>query len=638
MRIFNDLADRPSLREMCSNPLILSMYVARDQAEGGVSAPESRTEFYMRVVEELVIRRRASQLGPAQAQAVLRNQRLTILGRIAHNHLLDTTGPTNLLHYADVISIICTVIKCNPDDAELYLRELSKETGILTEERERESCRFIHLTFCEFLAHEAVHGSADGWEDLMLRHEELLAEPSRASHARLIEVIPFACALLPRYKMPDALSSISRTNDQRTLTMAFLETKIYDQPTWYGFAIGLEANLLQRLSALRHHDDLEREWLADVVLFVVVCKDEERARRFLPQNHLSYEVDSFFQKLNIQAKSLILPMIASYAEHDAVAASRMAALCQVNLEDEAPEVLIDGCDQPPLVAFLVDQAQSDGTKVNKIARLLAEAGLRSPAARATLVNAQGWTMVHRMAREAGDGEFWFGPPYVPANLFTGCLTIAVKQHKIRPLPFEMGVSFISDLPPVRIMRKLRFFRIIAAFMSFPFYVAGSLAFASMLAISMPAKLVNADPATPYVVRALSVVMVNVGLASLWDIRPYFVAFWLFLVGLVLMSVCLFGMVLIYQITKTILIYRAILGCPDNDQKKRFAGMGLFKLWSTNLGQLTDGIGIATHLFFSPRSRKSFEMLRRRGRPATSGAAHPPGAGEQSKGFQLVQCP
>lgn len=202
---------------------------------------------------------------------------------------------------------------------------------------------------------------------------------------------------------------------------------------------------------------MERGWLADVVLFVVVCKDEERARRFLPQNHLTYEVDVFFQKLNIQAKSLILPMIASYAEHDAVAASRMASLCQVSLEDEAPEVLIDGCDQPPLVALLVDQAQSDGTRVNKIARLLAEAGLRSPAACATLVNAQGWTMVNWMAREAGDREIWFGPPHVPENLFTGCITIAVKQHKISPLPFEVGVSLISDLPPVRVLRKLSFF-------------------------------------------------------------------------------------------------------------------------------------------------------------------------------------
>ncbi len=50
-RIYGELTDRPTLREMCSNPLILSMYVAEDQAAGHVVAPESRTEFYRKVAK-----------------------------------------------------------------------------------------------------------------------------------------------------------------------------------------------------------------------------------------------------------------------------------------------------------------------------------------------------------------------------------------------------------------------------------------------------------------------------------------------------------------------------------------------------------------------------------------------------------
>src|SRR5262249_32849523 len=63
-RIYTDLTDRPTLREMCTNPLVLSMYVAEDQVSGHALSPESRTEFYSKVIEELLIKRRSKQTGP----------------------------------------------------------------------------------------------------------------------------------------------------------------------------------------------------------------------------------------------------------------------------------------------------------------------------------------------------------------------------------------------------------------------------------------------------------------------------------------------------------------------------------------------------------------------------------------------
>jgi hypothetical protein len=47
-KIYDELTDRPTLREMCTNPLVLSMYVAEAQVAGRVTAPESRTEFTRR--------------------------------------------------------------------------------------------------------------------------------------------------------------------------------------------------------------------------------------------------------------------------------------------------------------------------------------------------------------------------------------------------------------------------------------------------------------------------------------------------------------------------------------------------------------------------------------------------------------
>jgi hypothetical protein len=34
LKIYTDLTDRPTLRELCTNPLVLSMYVAQDQEAG----------------------------------------------------------------------------------------------------------------------------------------------------------------------------------------------------------------------------------------------------------------------------------------------------------------------------------------------------------------------------------------------------------------------------------------------------------------------------------------------------------------------------------------------------------------------------------------------------------------------------
>jgi len=98
-RIYGELTDRPTLREMCSNPLILAMYVAEDQAAGHVVAPGSRTEFYGKVTEELVVKRRLQQTGPAPAHTTLREQRERILGRLAYEHMLDVNQPTNLLEW-----------------------------------------------------------------------------------------------------------------------------------------------------------------------------------------------------------------------------------------------------------------------------------------------------------------------------------------------------------------------------------------------------------------------------------------------------------------------------------------------------------------------------------------------------------
>ncbi|MDQ6949717.1 MAG: NACHT domain-containing protein, partial [Actinomycetota bacterium] len=62
-RIYSDLTDKPTVREMCTNPLVLAMYVANDQVSDRTDLPDTRTAFYGKVTEELLVARRARQLG-----------------------------------------------------------------------------------------------------------------------------------------------------------------------------------------------------------------------------------------------------------------------------------------------------------------------------------------------------------------------------------------------------------------------------------------------------------------------------------------------------------------------------------------------------------------------------------------------
>lgn len=80
MRVFHSLTDRPALRDICTNPLILSMYVAEYQTADGIALPETRTLFYRRIVDELISRRRSHQLGITKLSFKDHELRFRILG------------------------------------------------------------------------------------------------------------------------------------------------------------------------------------------------------------------------------------------------------------------------------------------------------------------------------------------------------------------------------------------------------------------------------------------------------------------------------------------------------------------------------------------------------------------------------
>ena len=371
--IYEELTIRPSLRDMCRNPLILSMYVAENQASSHLVAPDSRTEFYSKVTAELLTQRRLRQAGPRLGHSKLREQRERILGALALDHMLDDSQAANSLRWSDGLKVVQEVTGCKPEDAESILLDLAIETGIIEEERRNETFRFIHLTFCEFFAaYEAARGREDGWGQLIERHRALLRSEPAHLRTRLLEVVPFASALLlPRSRQANAISSVAWVGDGRLLARCFFETKMYEHSVWSVFAEHEQARLLDTPEGL--WDD---EWLRDLHLFNVVVRDaaltSESSRR-MP----TMDVDQLFAELMRKQENSLASLLAAYANEDAAAAFFFAELSGIELSVQFPGLVISHCDQAPFFALVFGKATGTNLAVNHWRNLLVEAGLRT---------------------------------------------------------------------------------------------------------------------------------------------------------------------------------------------------------------------------------------------------------------------
>jgi hypothetical protein len=276
--IYAELTDRPTVREMCTNPLVLAMYVAERQSASDPITPESRTEFYGRVVEELLVKRRQRQTGATGGASKLREQRETILGTLAYEHLLDKNQPLNSLRWKDAIRVVKAVLKTSDEKARLAFLDIARDTGLVSEERPGESFRFTHLTFCEFLAaHESTEGQTHGVETLISAHKKMGKDPETGPSTRLLEALPFACGLVPRSMRAEAISGIAAIGDSRLLARCFLETKSYDHPTWREFSEKERNEILDT-----PEEGWNEKWLRDLHLFNVVVRDAAQCSAHSP--------------------------------------------------------------------------------------------------------------------------------------------------------------------------------------------------------------------------------------------------------------------------------------------------------------------------------------------------------------------
>lgn len=465
-RIYSELTDRPTLREMCSNPLVLAMYVAEDQAAGHVIAPESRTEFYQKVTEELIIKRRLKQTGPTPAYTMLREQRERILGQIAYQHMLDISQPANSLNFDLAFRVIAETTKCTKSEAKTAFQEIAKETGLVTEERTGQTFRFIHLTFCEFLAaYEAVQGQRGGWTKLIDFHRAMIARNQPELQTRLTESIPFACGLLPRLDREGAITDVESLKDDALLARCFLETKQYSHACWAGFV-----QRQQTILADTPEEKRDQRWLRDLHLFNVVIKDAVECSVHMPVAKVNFDGDEFLKSLLKNQNNSLSKLLTAYAAQDAVAAFRIAELSRVDLVDSFPAVVIKHCDQMPFFALVLERALRQPHRISKWAVLLSEAALQSRLVADSLDNHSAVDSLNTVVTSSPPRKRWYRPGIKSNTLYTQLLTIATNSHERENMPVP-SVKIIETVPaPGSVWinpRILSLFLMLLCFLSIP---------------------------------------------------------------------------------------------------------------------------------------------------------------------------
>jgi len=237
-RLFSKIQQLPSLAEMCTNPLALAMYVARDQQTGGSEFVETRTSFYHALMGELLVKRRARSEGSrASGLTRLRDERIAILGRICLDHLLDPDEPANSIPYSRFRAVLHEAMSIVGEEAtevgeeatDREIDELSIQTGLFTVEREAETLRFLHLTLCEFLAGtEIVNGGEEAWRTV-LSGLVAVTQPTNANelNQRLVEPIAFATGLAPRKTRESMVRDLVKVGDRALLIRVAMETQAY---------------------------------------------------------------------------------------------------------------------------------------------------------------------------------------------------------------------------------------------------------------------------------------------------------------------------------------------------------------------------------------------------------------------------
>lgn len=424
-RIYDHLTAHPTLFESCTNPLVLSMYVALDQRTSDYEAPETRTGFFSEVATELLERRRARQHRGLTARVALRQEREAVLGRIALAHITDSGQVLNSIPWSSAIAAVQEVNGLGPSEAETYFDDLAIETGIVVEDRPRDSVRFIHLLFCEYMAAlEAAVGQEGGVDRLVEFHRHFMHTDNLAT--RLLETIPFSCALLPRMAQKGGFASVRALGDPGLTLRCYVEAQAYASAEW----AEVQSELAGTLLAIEP-DAWDAAWFDRLALFERSAAQAKLVRRPTTTDWQAnmLDIDAFFGRLVNGDRERAMILFEKYFTRSPRAAFPVAASLKLNLVEDVPEVVIGQCAEPAFLSYAVTQAVGSGRIAAAWQMVLAEASLRHGLIARRLTEAPRGEIVSPIAREKRRHE-WRSVGPVRGTVYGECLTTAVASPRL----------------------------------------------------------------------------------------------------------------------------------------------------------------------------------------------------------------
>ncbi|WP_370961361.1 NACHT domain-containing NTPase [Amycolatopsis sp. cg9] len=445
-RIFGNLAAQPNIRSMCETPLILAMYVATDQITGGEGLPETRPDFYRAVVDELLVRRRGRQLGLTTGLNVLRRTRRQVLGRVALEHLLDGSQSRNALDWGKAVTIVQEEEGLSEAAAGQRLRELSRDTGLFTEERREETLRFVHLTFCEFLAADAVdRGDDQAWQRIATAvdgGDEEGADRLRFGE-RLAEVIVFSVALQKNDRVRrECLLWAIRSGLELGLR-AIADCQPYDDEVVMAELAGLTGSIARGTKR-------DENWFHLFRLAAIALRDRELAESSITGAKPSY-LEPFFVDVTAGAEGGFDPLFLSYLRLDPAAALELAGSLGLEIARVRPELLIKVLDEPAVLAQALAEFQASREGMRDWARILALGTLyHASVSRRLTSTAATFPVSEWLPPREGKKRCWH-TSYIDRGAITG----AVFEAGCRWPGSSACLKFLGTMPIYRSVRSTR---------------------------------------------------------------------------------------------------------------------------------------------------------------------------------------
>jgi len=448
-RIFDHLRNNATLSEMCTNPLVLAMYVAEDElhteaAGSAVRLADTRAKFYDQVVGEFLFFRRQEQHSPTSSGMRLLVTRQELLGQIALDHLMYSDDPANVVSLARATRIAQRHWELDhPGQAAARLEQLAVDSGLVTVQVGGESLQFIHLSIAEYLAgKELAEGSERGLNSVL---EWIAFDDSDAR--RLWEMAIFAVALSNRRTREQALVRLTTACAPTELMLRIVrELQSYDLP---GFRTVVEA--ATREITERPVTAWNREWF-DRVRLVVSCLDD--AQRLAAVRRPAYEITTagWLERLVAGNHYLLGLIFGLYLTANPAEALRIAGELHEQerlLADR--ERILSAMEHPDMVAFVLTKISDGGPFSGVWNEMLAEAALRFDLVTQILLEEPVPDRLAALAEQVGPEFAWHRTGPVAGTFFGAALAVAtsgaVPIGKLAPSRSVTQVDLVAMVKP-----------------------------------------------------------------------------------------------------------------------------------------------------------------------------------------------